>query len=94
MSSGLVAASRRLPALSGRIEELIRRDEEFSALCDDLAAAEDALVVVNGLSPELCSERRSECEGWIEDLTAEIEQALARANVIPLVRRPKGSPPV
>jgi molecular chaperone DnaK (HSP70) len=93
MSSGLVAASRRLPALSSRIEELIRRDEEFSGLCDDLAAAEDAMLAVGLLTPELRNERRAECEGWIEDLTAEIKEALDRANVIPLVRPPKNRSP-
>lgn len=92
MSSGLVAASHRLPALSGQIEELIRRDEEFSALCDDLAAAEDAMGAVDLLSPELRAERRTECESWIEDLTAEIREALDRAKVIPLVRPSKNFP--
>jgi hypothetical protein len=89
MNAGLHAATRRFPALSSEIEELMRRDEEFSALCGDLAAAELALQAVDRLSPELRAERRTECEDWIEALTSEIEEALANANVVPIAPGPR-----
>jgi hypothetical protein len=86
MSAGLEAACRRFPASLDRIEELMKRDEDFAGLCGDLAAAEIALAGVDRLPPALRSERRAECVGWIEELTAEIRRALETANVVPIAR--------
>jgi hypothetical protein len=89
MSAGLDAARRRFPASFDRIEALMKRDENFAGLCGDLAAAETALAAVDRLPPALRSERRAECEGWIEELTAEIGAALETANVVPIARPPR-----
>jgi hypothetical protein len=90
-SAGLPAASRRFPAHAVEIRQLTRNDEEFRGLCDDLAAAEEALGGVESLPEPVRTERRVECESWITSLAAEIEQALQHKNVIPLAgarRRP------
>ena len=89
MNTGLQAAIRRFPDFSTEIEELIRRDEDFGSLCSDLSAAEAALESVDQLAPALRAERRAECQGWIEALTAEIREVLASANVVSISRRPK-----
>jgi hypothetical protein len=88
MSNGLEAARRRFPSFSGEIEVLIRQNEEFSELCNDLAAAEAALMTVNDLAPQLRDGRVAECKDWIESLSREIEDALMKAKVVPITRRP------
>jgi hypothetical protein len=86
---GLEAARRRFPASSNEIERLIRQDDEFRGLCDDLAAAEAAVVAVNALAPELRAERLAECNDWISSLSLEIEHALLKGKVVPITTRPR-----
>jgi hypothetical protein len=88
MSTGLEAARRRFPASIGQIEILIRQDEDFSELCNDLAAAEAALVAVEDLAPTLREGRVAECNDWIASLSNEIEVALQNAKIIPITKRP------
>ena len=90
MSPGLDAARRRFPSSFSEIERLIGQNDEFRMLCDDLAAAEAALVAVEDLAPSLRAERLAECNDWIQALSVEIEDALMRAKVIPITRRPAG----
>ncbi len=90
MSPGLDAARRRFPLSFNEIERLIEESEEFSALCDDLAAAEAALFAVDDLPRPLRAERLAECNDWIQALSVEIEDALTRAKVIPITPRPPG----
>lgn len=82
--SGASAATRRFPAHSLEIERMTTSDEDFRSLCDDLGAAEAALLAVDQLPQALRGERRIECESWIESLTGEIEDALRRKKVIAL----------
>jgi hypothetical protein len=82
--SGLSAAVRRFPAHSLEIERMTTSDEDFRSLCDDLGAAEAALLAIDQLPQALRGERRSECKSWIESLTDEIEDALRRKKVITL----------
>ena len=87
MSAGHHAVTRRFPGNEGRIEELLERDDDFVSLCDDLAAAEDALALTETLPPGLREERRAECAGWIDELTVEIRKVLTSAKVIRIDRR-------
>ncbi|MCA1371368.1 hypothetical protein I6F15_29095 [Bradyrhizobium sp. BRP14] len=75
---GLAAALRRFPARSLQIRELSIRDESFRGMCEDFAAAENALAHVGQLPTHVREERRAEFESLVESLAAEIEQALAR----------------
>ena len=64
--------------------EQARRCPSFRDMCEELAAAEEALARMDGLPPSLQAERRGECQGWIERLTLEIDEALTKSKVIPL----------
>jgi hypothetical protein len=88
MSTGLDAARRRFPSSSAQIAILIRQSEGFSELCNDLAAAEAALIAVEDLAPDCRDTRLAECRDWIESLSREIEDALMNAKVVPITRRP------
>jgi hypothetical protein len=88
MITGLDAARRRFPSSSGQIAILISQSEGFSELCSDLAAAEEALIAVEDLAPACREARLAECRDWIESLSREIEDALMKAKVIPITRRP------
>jgi hypothetical protein len=87
--TGLQAASRLFPARGAQIEELLERDENFRAMCDDLAAAGRALAAVEQFPEDLRAARRLEYEELIAELAAEIEGALDRANVFPISRTPR-----
>jgi len=86
---GLNAAVRRFPAQGPQIQQLLASDENFRAMCDDLASAERALAVVDQLPETVRTDRRIEYEGLVVDLAAEIEKALQRANIIPISRPPR-----
>jgi len=87
--NGLRAAARRFPALGSEIGALLARDENFRGLCDDLAAAEEALAAAEQLPEYLRTARRREYEELIKDLAEEIAEALERANIFPISRSPK-----
>jgi hypothetical protein len=80
MNEGVSVACRLLPELARSIMERARRDESFRDLCDDLAAAELALGKLRRSPDGASSERVAECEGWITSLTAEVENAVRRAD--------------
>ena len=84
MSTGLRAAALRLPAKLREIKELIGKDETFRGICEDLATAESVLGHVDQMPEALRAERRREYESLVDSLTAEIEEALRRAKVIPI----------
>ncbi|WP_342394663.1 hypothetical protein [Sinorhizobium numidicum] len=58
-------------------------------MCDDLAAAEEALATVEHLPESLRAARRREYEDLVADLAKEIAKALQRANVFLIPRSPK-----
>ncbi|MDK1386225.1 hypothetical protein ILFOPFJJ_00634 [Ensifer psoraleae] len=76
---GLAAALRRFPARSLQIRELSIRDESFRGMCEDFAAAENALAHADQLPFHVREERRAEFRSLVESLAAEIEQALGPA---------------
>ncbi|MBP2237011.1 hypothetical protein J2Z31_003525 [Sinorhizobium kostiense] len=84
------AAMRRFPTRGLETETLLARDENFRGICDDLAAAEEALAATERLPENLRAARRREYEELVADLAEEIARALERANVfqIPRIRRP------
>jgi hypothetical protein len=86
------AAIRRFPSEANLIEELMIRSESFRGLCEDLAAAEQALHATDQMPEPLRRERRAECQEWVESLTNEIQVALHEAKVIPIAGA-KDKPP-
>jgi len=89
-SDGPKAAIRRFPDHLRLIRELLADDENFRGMCDDLAAAEQALARADQLPEAVRAERRAEYRDLIEDLATEIEKTLRRAKVIPIKRPPNG----
>ncbi|KOF20224.1 hypothetical protein AC244_10175 [Ensifer adhaerens] len=87
--SGLQAATRRFPKRGSQIEALFERDENFRGLCDDLAAAEQALWATEHLPENNRMTRRLEYEELVAELADEINRVLDRANVLPMSRSPK-----
>jgi len=78
---GLQAAVHRFPALTLQIRRMLALDESFQAMCDDLAAAEQALALTERLPEPVRSARRAEYEDLVESLVSEIEGTLRRLNV-------------
>jgi hypothetical protein len=87
---GPKAAIRRFPDRRQLIRELLAADENFRGMCDDIAAAEQALAAVDQLPKAVQAERRAEYQDLIEDLATEIEKTLRGAKVIPIKRPPNG----
>jgi hypothetical protein len=77
----LAAAKRRFPGRAGKIESLAAKDEAFRDMCEELAVAEQALTRLSAAPAGGLPERRMECEGWITRLGAEMDAALARAEM-------------
>ncbi|PZQ51686.1 MAG: hypothetical protein DI556_05910 [Rhodovulum sulfidophilum] len=79
----LFHALRRFPDQKERVARLAERSETFRDMCEELAAAERALAALTGES----TDRRIECEGWIDRLLGEMSEALCRLDVLPLPPR-------
>jgi hypothetical protein len=95
-SREIAAAIRKFPDRVESIARLAGRDEAFRDMCEELAAAEEALARLESEATAAGTARRTECEGWITRLTAEMAAALGRAEIISLPtsrarRRPSGS---
>jgi crotonobetainyl-CoA:carnitine CoA-transferase CaiB-like acyl-CoA transferase len=84
MEDGLLAAARRFPARRGAIEALADRDEEFRALCADLAEAEAALHRWAAAPSPAREQRCAEYRDLVDSLADEIEAALDAAKGVPL----------
>lgn len=85
--SAVSAAVRRFPASGAQISTLAAKDDAFRDMCEELAEADALLARLDASRPANETERRLECEGWIERLTAEIADALRKAQVVPLPTR-------
>lgn len=79
----LLRAQRRFPDQIDRVARLAGRSEAFHDMCEELAAAERALAALTADA----TERRIECESWIDRLTSEMSEALRQADVLPLPAR-------
>ena len=78
MDHGVLVAIARFPDRGHAIEALARRDEDFLALCTDLADAEAALVRWKGSDSAFKETRCAEYRELVRDLAIEIEAILDR----------------
>jgi hypothetical protein len=85
--SGLAIACALFPTRSREIEVLFERDDSFRGLCEDLAAADAALLTVDRLPDGVREARRFEYQDLISDLSAEIKEMLSRVKVIRMPRK-------
>jgi hypothetical protein len=87
------AAFRRFLGRASELMTQARWNPGLIDLCDELAAAETALAKTGSLPPEFQTVRRDECRGLIDRLAREIDEALAKAKVVPVSPRPRGPSP-
>jgi hypothetical protein len=78
MHQAVQAAIARFPDRGHAIEELARADESFRSLCEDLAAAQTALVHWERSSSPVREARYAEYRELVRDLVAELEATLNR----------------
>jgi hypothetical protein len=71
------AAARHHPHAIFMIRVLMKRSEAFRDMCDDLAAAEQALLQLSEASAELRESRRAEWQELIDRLVAEIGNVIS-----------------
>jgi hypothetical protein len=86
---GLTTTQARFPAQSTEIQRLFDADESFRGMCDDLAAAENALRNIDQLLDHVRKARREEYTVLVSDLSSEIQEALARSKIIPMPHKPR-----
>lgn len=86
---GLTTTQARFPAHSTEIRKLFDIDENFRGMCDDLAAAEQALRNADQLPDHVREARRDEYADLVNGLLDEIREALDRSKIIPMPRKPK-----
>ena len=78
MNSSVLAAIARFPDRGHAIVGLARKDEDFLALCVDLADAAAALERWERSESPLQEARCAEYRDLVRDLTAELEATLDR----------------
>lgn len=83
-TDGLRAAIKHFPDSAREIEALFRDKENFRDICDELAAAEEALAAVERLDSAAWAERRLEWLCYVRGALAEIDAELRRDKVVPL----------
>ena len=76
------AAIRRFPDRADAVQRLAERDDAFHDMCEELAAAETALVGFRDARTGFERQRREECEGWIVRLVGEMTEALERSGAL------------
>ena len=86
---GLGASQARFPAQAEQIQKLFETDDSFKGMCEDLAAAEQALTSVDKFPIHLQEARREEYQNLVESLLVEIQEELGRSKIIAFSRLPK-----
>lgn len=86
---GLRTSQARFPAQAEQIQKLFETDDSFKGLCEDLAAAEQALRSVDRFPIHLREVRREEYQSLVESLLGEIREELSRSKIIAFSRLPK-----
>lgn len=76
IAAGKLAARSAFPDKAELVEDLASHDDAFQDMCEELAECHAAIVRARAIAPPLREERISECLGWIERITAEMEAAL------------------
>lgn len=82
LSIALDVAARRFPENTDRLQRLFHSDETFRSMCEDLAAAVEALRHFDRQQDHVRESRRAEYASLIEALVGEIGEALTSKIVI------------
>ncbi|AJD42503.1 hypothetical protein C9413_07450 [Rhizobium sp. SEMIA 4085] len=73
------------------VQRLFYVNEAFHSMCEDLAAAADALAHVEHLPDTLREARRQEYSALVDALLKEMGEALAQSKIV-MLRRPPDTP--
>ena len=87
-TSALAIAEAHFPDEARTVQELFNMHDTFRSMCEDLAAAEEALARVDSLPERVREDRRQEYASLVEALVCEIAEALSQSKVVAL--RPTG----
>ena len=81
--------ARYFPDCHAAVLALAARNPAFSDMCQELRDVDGALGRLAERQDAARAERLSECQGWIERLRAEMQEALAQAKIVPLRPAPR-----
>lgn len=84
---------RHFPHHIPQVQALAARDPEFRDMCEEMDAAEAALVRIGELPKKDDAARRAECQSWIARLKCEMERSLAETRVVTLRPNYRGDQP-
>ncbi|APO75279.1 hypothetical protein AM571_CH02470 [Rhizobium etli 8C-3] len=90
--SVLETAEAHFPDQKRLVQQLAYENEEFHSMCEDLAAAAEALLNVERLPDSLREARRQEYAALVDALLKEMEEALAQSKIVVLRRPPATGP--
>jgi len=76
IAAGKLAALRAFPDKAELVENLVAHDAEFQDMCEELGECQIVMFRAKSLASPIKEERITECLGWIERITAEMEAAL------------------
>ncbi|WP_209892597.1 hypothetical protein [Rhizobium leguminosarum] len=86
--SALEAAEAHFPDQARLVQRLFYVNEAFHSMCEDLAAAAQALAHVEELSDAVREARRLEYAGLVDALLKEMREAIAQSKIVVLRRAP------
>ena len=90
--SALETAEDYFPDQARLVQRLFYVDEAFHSMCEDLAAAAQALAHVEQLPDTLREARRQEYAGLVDALLKEMREAISQSNIVMLRRSPAIGP--
>ena len=76
IAAGKLAARSAFPDKAKLVEDLAAQNDEFQDMCEELAECHAAIVRARAMASPIKEERIRECLGWIDRITAEMEDAL------------------
>ncbi|WEA23760.1 hypothetical protein [Rhizobium binxianense] len=86
--SVLETAEAYFPDQARLVQRLFYVDESFHSMCEDLAAAAQALAHVEQLPDTLREARRLEYAGLVDALLKEMREAILQSKIVMLRRSP------
>ncbi|ANL32235.1 MULTISPECIES: hypothetical protein [Rhizobium] len=91
-SSALEAAAAYFPDQAKLVQRLFDANEAFQSMCEDLAAAAQALAHVEQLPDGVKELRRLEYAGLVDALLKEMREAMSQSKVVMLRKPPVAGP--
>ncbi|PKA44806.1 hypothetical protein N2599_33740 (plasmid) [Rhizobium sullae] len=88
----LETAETHFPDQKRLVQRLFYVNEAFHSMCEDLAAAEEALAHAEHLPDGLREARRQEYAALVDALLLEMREALAQSKIV-MLRRPPNTRP-